>query len=550
MSSTDSSTLTMSRTQAVVPHRYTELILYAVIFFFLVGTVFALNYVLSTQSQHDANQIFCATRQQKSWQKARKSLEKGQLNLYSMQPFEVQFLEFSSAIQTFQEITVAFRQGGSLSLDGRELNILPVQDPRSLRALDSLQSIWSTGEKHLLELASQFPLNGKAIDTALVNTAFDYAVVYDDAIFNAIQAFIVSLGELTSERINRLQLLQVISLVAGFLVFIFMVVRVTLSLRKQDRIIADNTHEIISQRDTIAKEKELVEKLLLDLRNTQAQLIQSEKMASLGQMVAGLAHEVNTPLGFVKNNFQVIERNQAIISQALNDYAKLGETLESGDIDHLEAQLHQAKSSLEKVRSFDLVAKSQKLISSSLVGLQRIQELITNLKNFSRLDETSVQNTNINEGIDSALMIAENIIKHKADVIRQYGEHVTAECYPAQLNQVFLNLITNAAQAIADGKRGTITITTYTENHHVVVKLADNGKGIAPEHLKKIFEPFFTTKPIGQGTGLGLSIAYKIIEKHHGTIQVKSELGKGTEFEIRIPQKLHRANTDKVVFLT
>jgi two-component system, NtrC family, sensor kinase len=319
------------------------------------------------------------------------------------------------------------------------------------------------------------------------------------------------------------------------------VIRVAVSLKKQDDIIVERTSEIIAQRDDIQKEKELVDKLFADLKTTQAQLIQSEKMASLGQMVAGVAHEVNTPLGFVKSNIELFDRNQTILAQTLNEHAKALEYLESDDVEKLAEQIARAKESAERVTGYDLINKTKKLIGSALTGVDRIQELVTNLKNFSRLDETAVQNSDINEGIDSALTIANNAIKGTVDVEKHFTPNAMAECYPAQLNQVFLNLLTNAAQAIPEGKRGKIIVTTAVENEQVVVKFADNGKGIAPEHVKKIFEPFFTTKPVGQGTGLGLSIVYKIIEKHNGTIDVDSVVGQGTTFTIRLPKRFNKS---------
>jgi signal transduction histidine kinase len=356
------------------------------------------------------------------------------------------------------------------------------------------------------------------------------------------------LGEISQERTANLQRLQVISLALSIIVFVFMVVRVTLSLRKQDGIITERTMEVIKQRDTIAEEKSRIEQLLSDLKTTQSQLIQSEKMASLGQMVAGVAHEVNTPLGFVKSNLEIVDRNQQILAQTLSEYIKLGDTLQSDDVDNLALQLDKAKSASERILQYDITGKTKKLISSALTGVDRIQELVLNLKNFSRLDESSVKEADINEGIESALMIAQNVIKHKATVETNYAPNLRAECYPAQLNQVFLNLLTNAAQAIEQDEsdqsgvlKGKIQIATAHEKETVVIKISDNGKGIPPENLKKIFEPFFTTKPIGQGTGLGLSIVYKIIEKHQGEILVDSAVGKGSTFTIRIPKRLNLA---------
>jgi len=251
--------------------------------------------------------------------------------------------------------------------------------------------------------------------------------------------------------------------------------------------------------------------------------------------VAGLAHEVNSPLGFVRNNIELLQRNYGIVSSALQEHDTLRDYLERGSLEQLEPQVDLAKSSMSLIEEYDLIGSTAQLVSDSLAGIDRIQDLVVNLKNFSRLDEATAKFADINDGIDAALVIADNVIKHKATVQKRYGDGVRAQCYPAQLNQVFLNLLTNAAQAIPDGQRGTITITTQKLDEHVIITIADDGAGIAPEHLNKIFEPFFTTKPVGQGTGLGLSIVYKIIENHNGVISVQSTLGKGTEFTIRLP---------------
>ncbi|MBC8044458.1 MAG: hypothetical protein IAF08_13550, partial [Rhizobacter sp.] len=311
--------------------------------------------------------------------------------------------------------------------------------------------------------------------------------------------------------------IQISALTLSLMVFAAMGLRLAVSLRKQDAVI----------------------------RESQQQLIQSEKMASLGQMVAGLVHEMNTPLGFVRSNIEITERNHGILSDAISEYESMSTTLEQGDLSHLESQLQSVKERSEKIRKFNLIDKTRTLLSQSLVGLDRIQELILNLKNFSRLDEASLKPADINEGLDSALVIAQNMLKARATVEKRYAAHLVAECHAAQLNQVFLNLIMNAAQAITPApgetggtdaeRQGRIVITTIAEPQWATIKISDNGSGIRPEHLRRIFEPFFTTKRVGEGTGLGLSIAYKIIEQHGGTIDVKSDVGMGTTFTVRIP---------------
>lgn len=517
--------------------RYGELIIYAVIFFMLVASIFALNIFLAQQSEKDANDVFCATRLQQSWRKAQKNLTDVQNNLMTNADIRQNFLDFRQGIENFDSIVTAFCFGGNVKIDGASYALTKPVDARPKKSINDLQEMWSPIKAEMLALARSNPEDPASINPELLAKMVEYAIMRDDAILDASQSFIVKLGELSQERVARLQFFQVLALVSSVIVFLAMVIRLTISLRNKDELLDNQMKEIIAQRDTIAKEKEKTDRLLKDLQATQSQLVQSEKMASLGQMVAGLAHEVNTPLGFVRGNIEISQRNVGIISTALQEHDKLRQALESGEVDELEKTLLDAKASMEKINEYQLMEKTERVLQESLKGIDRLQELVLNLKNFSRLDEATLKMADINEGLDSTLVIANNLIKHKAEVKKNYAPSCVAECYPAQLNQVFLNLLTNAAQAIEDGKRGEIRVSTATENGSVVVKVSDNGKGIAKEHLKKIFEPFFTTKPVGQGTGLGLSIAFKIIQQHNGAIEVESEVGKGTTFTIKLPIK-------------
>jgi signal transduction histidine kinase len=278
------------------------------------------------------------------------------------------------------------------------------------------------------------------------------------------------------------------------------------------------------------------------LRETQTALVQGEKMASLGQMVAGLAHEINTPLGYVKNNIEMMISNQQTINEAIEKYRKLLDMLVNGVEDGLEETVTDLANLSTELERNTVLEDSKTMLSQALVGTDRIQELIRNLREFSRLDEADLAKVDLNNALDATLVIANNVIKNKAVVKKDYQPNLSAECFPAQYNQVILNLLTNAAQAIEG--QGTIHIRTFKEPGNpdmAVVKISDTGKGIPPENLGKIFEPFFTTKKIGEGTGLGLSISYKIIEKHGGSIKVESEVGRGTDFYVRIPVVQPRA---------
>ncbi|MFP6849416.1 MAG: ATP-binding protein [Pseudomonas sp.] len=288
----------------------------------------------------------------------------------------------------------------------------------------------------------------------------------------------------------------------------------------------------------IAQRNQVLRKALVDLKESQAQLVQSEKMASLGQMVAGVAHELNTPLGYVNNNVQLLRELSAPLLQLAEAQAALADCLADPGCD--EASLASALEHAAHVREAaapELLAEDlTQLFDDTLYGLQQIAELVVGLKDFARLDRVMSEEVDLNECIRSALLIARNAIKDKAEVALQLGELPRIPCAPSQINQVLLNLLNNAAQAIEG--RGHILLKSWAEDDAVCISLQDSGCGMPAEVLARIFDPFFTTKPVGQGTGLGLSISYKIIQDHGGQIRAASELGRGTRFLIRLPRPL------------
>ena len=288
------------------------------------------------------------------------------------------------------------------------------------------------------------------------------------------------------------------------------------------------------ERRTAAHAHEL-EHAYRKLTASQSQLIQSEKMASLGQMVAGLAHEINTPLGYVRNNVEMTQGALGDIAALVQAYAGTLDALLGGAND---AQFAQAAAALDARRAAfgaDSIEDLRALLDDTVFGVGQIAELVGNLKDFSRLDQVRRERIDVHKLIESALKIGGNLLRKKnVTVVRQFGNVPEVDCAPAQINQVLLNLITNAAQAI-EHDAGRIVLRTHAVGHSLLIAVEDNGKGIPAEHLERIFDPFFTTKPIGQGTGLGLSICFQIVEQHRGRIRVASTPGTGTRFLVALP---------------
>jgi signal transduction histidine kinase len=278
-----------------------------------------------------------------------------------------------------------------------------------------------------------------------------------------------------------------------------------------------------------------------DLRDTEIIAMQSEKMSSLGQMVAGVAHEINTPLGFVSSNLQMLRDLVGQAMPALQQQITLMQALpnwRSYDSDQKRDWYRRAMlqtQALEEIVRQQVLEDGQPLVDESLVGLDRINEIVTTLKDFSRVDRAQLDAVDLHHCIDSTLVIAHNVVKHKAQVIKDYGELPPVKCSPSQINQVILNLVTNAAQAIPETAPGHIWITTRVVGGNACIDIRDDGPGIPPDVQARLFEPFFTTKGVGQGTGLGLSICQKIMQTHGGAVSFASTVGQGTTFTISLP---------------
>jgi signal transduction histidine kinase len=264
----------------------------------------------------------------------------------------------------------------------------------------------------------------------------------------------------------------------------------------------------LREAEAYATLEQKVEERTRELRQKQAQLAHAEKMASLGQLVAGVAHEVNTPLGAIKSNNDVLSRvAERLLSTSEVDPAKL-------------------------------LATARQVLGVNHEAIRRIERIVGSLRQFARLDQAEVGIVNIHNNIDTTLTLLSHEFKHRIEVTRFYGELPEVECYPNRLNQVFMNLFVNATQAIVD--KGRIEIRTKRDAEACVISISDDGEGIAAENVAKIFDPGFTTKGVGVGTGLGLSIVQRIVQDHGGTLDVSSELGKGTTFTLRLPLRLVR----------
>ena len=283
-------------------------------------------------------------------------------------------------------------------------------------------------------------------------------------------------------------------------------------------------------RDEVGGLAEAIERMRVRLAGNQEQMVQSEKLASIGQLAAGVAHEINNPIGFVFSNFGTLEDYLTRLFRMLQAYREAEPALAGSVAAGVLARLRE-EIELDYLRE-DIPA----LMSESKDGLKRVKKIVQDLKDFSHVDSREEwEIVDLHTGLDSTLNIVANEIKYKAEVVRDYAALPPVECLPNELNQVFMNLLMNAAQAIGS-ERGVVTLRTIANaDPSVCIEVADNGCGIAPHDLKRIFDPFFTTKAVGKGTGLGLSLSYGIVKKHGGRIEVSSEPGKGTTFRVWLP---------------
>ena len=287
---------------------------------------------------------------------------------------------------------------------------------------------------------------------------------------------------------------------------------------------AQQAVELQQKNTDIVSQNVTFEQALHDLKATQSQMLQNEKMATVGQLAAGIAHEINNPTGFVTSNLSTLDKYAHRLTDFVDKLAQVIPQEKQEEVDTIR----------KKMKINQITEDIHDLISESLDGTDRIKKIVMSLKNFSRQDHEEYGLADINECLDTTLNVVWNELKYKVTLEKEYGELPKTKCYAQQLNQVFMNLLVNSAQAIEE--KGVVTIKTWTDDEKIFISVADNGSGMDEETVSHIFEPFYTTKEKDKGTGLGLSIAYDIItKKHDGRLCVESHKGQGTTFIIEIP---------------
>lgn len=310
-----------------------------------------------------------------------------------------------------------------------------------------------------------------------------------------------------------------------------------------EQIVEQRTAQLADVNTTLRKDVEHREQVEYELlkRNSelnllnaklvmaQEHLVQSEKLASIGQLAAGVAHEINNPIGYIFSNYGMLETYLGSLFEMLSVYEGAEHRFGAPDVvKELQAKRVALEVDFLKEDIPDLMRESKE-------GIVRVRKIVQDLKDFSHVDAKPEWSfANLNQGIDSTLNVVNNEVKYKADIIKEYGDIPPVQCIPSEINQVVMNLVVNAAHAIGPD-RGKIWIRTGVENESAWIEVADNGSGIPKEVVPRIFDPFYTTKPVGKGTGLGLSLSYGIVQKHHGQIDVQTEVGKGTTFRLVLP---------------
>ena len=311
-------------------------------------------------------------------------------------------------------------------------------------------------------------------------------------------------------------------------------VMIARDMRKGLTLITELERANVALEEKVKARTSEMEQAYRQIKEKDAQIFHQEKMVSVGLLAAGIAHEINNPIGYINSNLDVLGEYLLDIrtyTQGLEQAVEAAQRPSGSG--NPTPEMERAASLRRDLKIDEVPQDAENLLKESKNRTERVKRIVVDLRNFSHADENRLEEADVNQGIESTLNIVWNEIKYRAKVDKSYGNIPKILCYPQQLNQVFMNLLVNAAQAIET--KGEIRIRTHHDGEHIHIEISDNGIGIPPENLQKIFDPFFTTKAVGKGTGLGLSIAYSIIEKHHGKIDVTSAVGKGTTFAIKLP---------------
>ncbi|WP_169304742.1 ATP-binding protein [Chloroherpeton thalassium] len=535
--------------------KYRDIIISVALFLILDVGVLILNFIISAQIKQDAISVGLAGREMMLSQR----IVKATFQIHFIQNYgrgegkriDAPREELKQAAALFEQTLEGYKEGKKVLDENLEPVYLPkVEEPQTQEIVTRALAIWRPFRRKLEPMITA----RDSVDLAVSINTIIHALRADSKLLDLMSDLSFDLQSKAGNRAEILRLIQSGGIVLALVNFLILLFHFIGKLRQRDEeierysqgleeMVAARTKELRQSQQQLIQLNEnlevMVENRTKQLRDSQAQLIQSEKMASLGQMVAGIAHEINTPLGYVRSNIEAIKETQSEISVLAKQFEVTQKKLILGELDDFETVLRRNHFLLKELLRNPAYLQAGLLLDGAVEGLDKIQDLVINLKNFSRLDEADMKEVDLSAGLDTALKIAHNVLKYRVEVTRDYGKLPLVKCYPAQLNQVFLNILINAAQACEKPDRedyqGNIKIKTGVELNKVYIEISDNGVGIPEEKLSKIFEPFYTTKPVGQGTGLGLSIVYQIMERHNGKITAKSKLGEGTTFRIELP---------------
>ena len=357
-----------------------------------------------------------------------------------------------------------------------------------------------------------------------------------------IKAVIDSYNDIQNIRLDSIELYR-LGLVAYSALLLLVVLLFSLKLAKSYRDLNKSNAKLYLANSSLEIK---VEDRSRELQESQSHLVQSEKMAAVGQMVAGVAHEINTPLGYVSSNVELVKdmlSNFNILINSLNVFSTVMKDPATTD-DEFSKHITQITDQASNINECDLINQTTDLLDDAKYGLSQISEIVVNLKDFSRMDRAQNEQFDVNSGLTSTMKIANNILKYIDNVQTEFGDLPKIACAPSQINQVFLNIITNAAHAVTDIERkGIIKVKTHADANNVYISIQDNGIGMDKDVQSHIFEAFYTTKEVGKGTGLGMSISHKIIKDHMGEIKLISKPGVGTNFMIVLPIKAASTNS-------